>query len=150
MSANLTHNQSGHRLCPLTQTYNTQERAAIDVFKDQYLEATSPATRKTIAQLHIFPALFNYWGTIGEVIDDREMELRTVLAEERMAPSKKGRIDARSKIPAHRLPVVDKAGRHISGDCVHDGTRNRQHNHAGVVPLTHDSGKESSRCNDRE
>lgn len=42
------------------RVYNQQERAAIDPFKDDYLNATTPAARKAIAQVHIFPALFNY------------------------------------------------------------------------------------------
>ena len=57
--------------------YNARERAAIDPFKDEYMAATSAAARKAIAQIHIFPALWNYWSSIGEVIDDNQMALRT-------------------------------------------------------------------------
>jgi hypothetical protein len=79
MDAIFTRTISGHPSGRLTRIYNAQERAAIDVFKNQYLEATSPAARKTIAQAHIFPALFNYWISVGKVIDDKEMNLRTVV-----------------------------------------------------------------------
>jgi hypothetical protein len=64
---------------PLSRVYNEQERAAIDVFKDQYMEATSPGGRKTIAQVHVFPALFNYWASIGTVIDEKQKELRSLV-----------------------------------------------------------------------
>jgi hypothetical protein len=63
----------------LTRVYNAQERAAIDPFKTEYLAATTPAARKTIAQVHILPALFNYWTSIGQVIDDNEMRGRAVV-----------------------------------------------------------------------
>jgi hypothetical protein len=37
------------------------------------MAATTPAARKTIAQVHILPALFNYWTSTGLIIDDDEM-----------------------------------------------------------------------------
>jgi len=73
MSANLTHNPSGW----VNRIYTAQERAAIDPFKAQYMEAISPAARKIIAQVHILPALFNYWVSIGQVMDQKEMQIRT-------------------------------------------------------------------------
>ncbi len=60
-----------------TRAYNAQERAAIDPFKDNYLSATSAAARKVIAQNLIFPALWNHWASIGQVLDDAETRLRT-------------------------------------------------------------------------
>ncbi|KAF8801049.1 hypothetical protein BYT27DRAFT_7262369 [Phlegmacium glaucopus] len=78
MDAILTHNLYGHPSGRLTRIYNTQEHGAINVFKNQYLEATSPAARKTIAQVHILPALFNYWISVGQVVDNREIKVRTV------------------------------------------------------------------------
>jgi hypothetical protein len=62
-----------------TRVYNTQEREVIDPFRDQYMDAGSPAARKTIAMIHIFPALFNYWASIGKVFDDRELALRSTV-----------------------------------------------------------------------
>jgi hypothetical protein len=70
---------SGHPSGRLTRVYNDQEREVIDAFKTQYLDATSPAARKTIAMVHIFPALFNYWSSIGEFIDDSEKVLRSTV-----------------------------------------------------------------------
>ncbi|KAF8811080.1 hypothetical protein BYT27DRAFT_7253210 [Phlegmacium glaucopus] len=61
----------------LVRVYNTQERAAINPFKTEYLNATTPAARKTIAQVYIFPTLFNYWAGIGEAIREDQMRART-------------------------------------------------------------------------
>jgi hypothetical protein len=60
-----------------SHVYNAQERAAIDPFKADYLAATSAAARKIIAQNDIFPALWNHWVSIGQVLDDGETRLRT-------------------------------------------------------------------------
>jgi hypothetical protein len=69
----MSHLPGGRR----TRVYNAQERAAIDPFKADYLSATSAAARKIIAQNHIFPALWNHWASIGQVLDDGETRLRT-------------------------------------------------------------------------
>lgn len=62
----------------LTRVYNAEERAVIDAFKPQYMEASSAASRKQIAHMHIFPALFNHWASIGQVIDtEEEVQLRS-------------------------------------------------------------------------
>jgi hypothetical protein len=63
----------------LIRVYNAQERAAIDPFKTEYMAATTPAARQTIAQVHILPALFNYWTSTGLIIDDDEMRGRAVV-----------------------------------------------------------------------
>ncbi|KAF8801933.1 hypothetical protein BYT27DRAFT_7113986 [Phlegmacium glaucopus] len=78
MDTNLHRHPPSHPSGQLTRIYNAQERAVIDVFKAQYLEATSPAERKMIAQVHILPALFNHWISVGQVVGDKEMKLRTV------------------------------------------------------------------------
>ena len=57
--------------------YDEQERAAIDVFKSKYLEATTSACRKTIAQLDIFPALFNYWKSKGLVYANEDLKVKS-------------------------------------------------------------------------
>jgi hypothetical protein len=61
----------------LRRVYNAHERAVIDPFKSDYLNATSPGARKTIAQVHIFPALFNYWAGIGQDIDHNKIRAHT-------------------------------------------------------------------------
>src|ERR1700679_1153201 len=62
---------------PLKRVYNAQERAVINPFKEDFLNAATPAARKAIAQVHMFPALFNYWDSIGITINDDEMEARS-------------------------------------------------------------------------
>jgi len=75
MSTDITDNEdfslNQHRV------YNKQERAAIDVFKDKYMKATTPEARKTIAQLHIFPALFNHWKNIGKVYNKKKTRMKS-------------------------------------------------------------------------
>ncbi|KAF8801027.1 hypothetical protein BYT27DRAFT_7216453 [Phlegmacium glaucopus] len=70
----------------LRRVYNVQERAVMDPFKSDYLNATSPSARKTIAQVHIFPALFNYWEGSGQEVDPNKIRAQTeeclVLAQE--------------------------------------------------------------------
>ena len=61
----------------LKRVYNEQERAAIDIFKDRYMEATTPANRKTLAQLEIFPSLFNYWKSLGKVYSKRKIQKKS-------------------------------------------------------------------------
>jgi hypothetical protein len=75
MATSLTHNPPGR----LTRVYNPRERAVIDTFKTQYMTATSAAARKTIAQVHILPALFNHWEVIGEGVKGNEMKGRTMV-----------------------------------------------------------------------
>jgi hypothetical protein len=97
MAANLT----GHRSGRATHIYNSEERSKIDIFKPQYLEATSPAARKTIAQVHIFPALFNYWTSIGHIIDDHAMRVRSAVCR-----SFKIRVCSNIKSPMIRLYLL--------------------------------------------
>lgn len=80
MGSILTLNQSNQPSGHLTRVYNAQEWNVIDLFKTQYSEATSLAARKTIAWVHIFPTLFNYWSSIGEVFDDERMNLRATVS----------------------------------------------------------------------
>lgn len=55
--------------------YSSEERAVIDVYKKEYLEATSAAARKHIAQTQIFPDLFNYWAQ-KEMVDPDDTQTR--------------------------------------------------------------------------
>lgn len=75
MAANFAQNPPGR----LTRVYNAQERAVIDPFKTQYMATTSAAARKTIAQVHILPALFNHWDRIGEAVSGNDMRMRTMV-----------------------------------------------------------------------
>lgn len=79
MAAILTSLPSARPSGRLTRVYNTRERAVIDPFKERYMEASSSAARKTIAIVHIFPALFNYWASVGKVVDDKDLELRSTV-----------------------------------------------------------------------
>ena len=65
-------NDTQHKFGQIRRVYDKQERAVINLFKNEYMEATSPSARKLVCQLNIFPALFNYWETIGVVLDDDE------------------------------------------------------------------------------
>jgi hypothetical protein len=59
------------------RVYDEHERAAIDNFKDKYMEATTSAGRKNIAQLENFPALFNYWKSRDVVYNKKEIEMKS-------------------------------------------------------------------------
>ena len=75
MPSNLTQNLPGHLTC----IYNSQECAVIYPFKTQYIEATSAAARKKIAQVHILPALFNHWEHISEAMSGNQMQVQTMV-----------------------------------------------------------------------
>jgi hypothetical protein len=59
------------------RVYDKHERAVIDVFKDKYFEAKTSTSRKVIAQLDIFPALFNYWKSIGKVYGKKQTRMKS-------------------------------------------------------------------------
>ena len=59
------------------RVYNENERKAIDPFKVEYMNTTSPGQRKGIAQGKIFPALFSYWSSIGVDLNPSEMDRRS-------------------------------------------------------------------------
>lgn len=71
---------SGIRSRRVTRVYNTQERQVIDAFKDSYMQASTPAVRTWIAKNQIWPAIFKYWTDNGDVIDDSELQKRTVVS----------------------------------------------------------------------
>lgn len=56
----------------MAPVYNKDEREVIDQFKTRYMEETSPGGRKDLAQMHIFPSLFNYWLDKGYIFDEHE------------------------------------------------------------------------------
>jgi hypothetical protein len=60
--------------------YNEEERKVIDPYKDAYMKSTSPAQRRTIAQVDIFPKLFTYWSKIGLVLTDEEENSRSAVS----------------------------------------------------------------------
>lgn len=61
----------------LHPVYNKHKRAAINPFKTEHFLATTPAARKAIAQAHIFPSLFSYWGSLGIELNDDQIRLRS-------------------------------------------------------------------------
>ena len=63
------------------RVYNENERKVIDPFKSQYLTTTTPAQRKSLAQAHIFPALFTYWSSVGIDLNPDEMNKRTEVSK---------------------------------------------------------------------
>ena len=75
MSTDTTDNEASNDI--QTRVYNKQERAVINKFKDKYLEATTSSLRKTITQLEIFPALFNYWKGICKVYDNKKTRMKS-------------------------------------------------------------------------
>jgi hypothetical protein len=58
------------------KVYNKFERRWIDKHKDLYMNASTPAERKAVSQGKIFPDLFNYWASIGEVFSQEEENRR--------------------------------------------------------------------------
>lgn len=86
MTPDITQNFSGllsfnkvaqNPLTQLTRVYDKHERAAIDVFKKDYMEASTPTARKLVCQHKVFPALFNYWESIGEVLNEDQIVVRS-------------------------------------------------------------------------
>jgi hypothetical protein len=60
-----------------TRVYDEHERGIIEPFKIDYMKTTTPAERKSLAQAFIFPALFNYWASIGIELNDEEISRRS-------------------------------------------------------------------------
>jgi hypothetical protein len=63
------------------RVYNQQERDVIDPFKADYMKTTTPAERKTLAQGHIFPALFTYWSSIGRDLSPAQIDIRSEVSK---------------------------------------------------------------------
>jgi len=57
--------------------YSKGERKVIDKYKDAYMAATSSAERRAIAQLQMFPDLFNYWMAKGKIYDKKETRTKS-------------------------------------------------------------------------
>lgn len=74
MSSDIAINLPGPLTGQQARVYDEHERAVIDPFKSEYMDATTPAARKLVAQLQIFPAIFHYWESIGEKINDEERQ----------------------------------------------------------------------------
>ena len=54
------------------RVYTDKEREVIEKFKEKYLAATSASQRRNIAQLEMFPDLFNHWSSQGIVYNKAE------------------------------------------------------------------------------
>jgi len=63
------------------KAYDEGEREAIDKYKVQYMQTTSPSERKALAQGKIFPDLFNVWADRGIVLDATEKNMREEVSE---------------------------------------------------------------------
>ena len=59
------------------RVYNEEERKVMDPFKEAYMKTVTPAERKSIAQIDIFPALFTYWSSIGEDLSSEATDKKT-------------------------------------------------------------------------
>jgi hypothetical protein len=57
--------------------YSEDERRVMDKFKTAYMLTETPSERKTIAQVDIFPALFNFWSSKGIDLNTKEKNKRT-------------------------------------------------------------------------
>jgi hypothetical protein len=57
--------------------YSDEEQKVINKHKDKYLSATSPSQRKSIAQLEMFPDLFNYWKAKGIIYDKMDTRIKS-------------------------------------------------------------------------
>lgn len=64
---------------PITRrrVFTEQERAAVYVFKKRYMEAPNAKGRKDIAVLHIYPALFNHWKSLGKVYNAEQTKYKS-------------------------------------------------------------------------
>jgi hypothetical protein len=58
------------------KAYNEGERTVMDVYKAQYMQTTTPAERKELAQGFIFPALFSHWAGLGIDLNPTEKNKR--------------------------------------------------------------------------
>jgi hypothetical protein len=65
-TSDITDKGTSHRV------YSKEEHQVIDQYKDKYLAANSSTERKNIAQLEMFPDLFNYWKSQGIVYDNEK------------------------------------------------------------------------------
>ena len=59
--------------------YSPEERAIIDVHKEEYLNAASALEKKQLAQNKIFPAIFNYWERKGLDLSDRQLRMKVCM-----------------------------------------------------------------------
>jgi len=57
--------------------YSDEELKVINKHKEKYLNATSPSQRKSIAQLEMFPDLFNYWKENGIIYDKKDTRIKS-------------------------------------------------------------------------
>ena len=148
-------NQTQHPGGRATRVYNAEERAVIDVFKTQYMAATTPTARKTIAQVHILPAIFNFWAGWGQTFNDTEMEMRiqvhiflmcfqraiysecilaiTPLAPKRLASGPWPGQAQRHSLQADRCSLVDPAGIGDDRNSKYDGIARGRQQYARLV-----------------
>ena len=167
MPPNLTQNPPGH----LTHVYNSQEHAVIDSFKTQYIVATLAAARKTIAQVHILPVLFNHWEHISEAVSGDQMQVWTMvfvtipslygtmdsiknigtdqLGAECMVCTKRHHFQARGLTLTDGYTLVDQASWCFYRDCHNHGLASRWHQYPRVISVSQNCNKKFDIQNDR-
>ena len=59
--------------------YSPEERAIIDVHKEEYLNAASALEKKQLAQNKIFPAIFNHWERKGIDLSDPQPRMKVCM-----------------------------------------------------------------------
>ena len=58
------------------RVYSDSDHVIIDKYKDIYMAATSSTQRKNLAQLKMFPELFNHWKSQGKVYEKDKLLLK--------------------------------------------------------------------------
>ena len=57
--------------------YTREEQDLLEKYKEKYMAATSASQRKTIAQLEMLSALFNFWKEKGIVCDKKDTQIKS-------------------------------------------------------------------------
>lgn len=56
--------------------YNQREMVAINRFKQDYYAAITPQSRKDVFEKNIFPALREYWESVGIILTSHDQVLK--------------------------------------------------------------------------
>jgi hypothetical protein len=59
-----------------TRKYSKDDHVIIDAYKDRYMAAKTAYERTKLAQLDMFPALFNHWKENGIIYDKRDLLIK--------------------------------------------------------------------------
>jgi hypothetical protein len=122
------------------RVYNKLEREVIDQYKERYMMTTTPSQRKNIAKGEMFPKLFNYWSSLGQVISQEDQNRRSdvcknflytrsftkplifpgpfEVGEKRLASEKNFRCKSGISISSYGCTMVDKEGRSLTRNSI--------------------------------